>query len=213
MPVNVPNLPGVPALNFAVSALTTAQKLLTGDTLSGGWGSDRAWGIYKGGAPVVTADTVLTVDHKAEWAVSDFPVERGGFESYNKVRMPFDARVRFAAGGSDAARRALLESIDAIAGTTQIFDVVTPEKVFSNVTITHHDHRRAANSGLGLIQIDVWCLEVRESANATAGTSTAAPDGAAQSNGGAVQAGAAATEKAAPVKVAMAKFGRAAGPV
>ena len=73
------------------------------------------WGVFSGGAPVITADTVTSLDYKQEWAISDFPVERGAFESYDKVALPYDARVRFAAGGSAANREALLGSIAAVA--------------------------------------------------------------------------------------------------
>lgn len=144
------------------------------------------WGIYSGGSPIIVADTVTGFDYKQEWSLSDFPVERGAFETYDKVQLPFDVRVRFVAGDTLANRSALLGSLAAIAGTTQLFDAVTPEATYTNVNITHYDYRRSARRGLGLLEVDVWCLEVRQGAM-TIGTSTASPSASAQQNGGSVQ--------------------------
>lgn len=144
------------------------------------------WGLFSGGAPVIIADTVTSFDHKKEWSLSDYPVERGAFETYDKVELPFDVRLRFVAGDSVANRAALLNSLAAVAGTTELFDAVTPEAVYPSVSITHYDHRRTARNGLGLLQVDVWCLQVRETAM-TMGSTTTAPDASPQRNGGPVQ--------------------------
>ena len=168
------------ALPFA-SAITLLTSDLIGEIAPPG----AQWGIFSGGGEVITADSVVAFDYKQEWSISDYPVERGAFESYDKVSLPFDVRLRFTAGGNAANRAALLESIAAIAGTTALFDAVTPEVVYPSVTISHYDYRRTARQGLGLLQIDVWCLQVNE--NATLSSGTAQPDGAAQVNGGSVQ--------------------------
>ena len=143
------------------------------------------WGVFSGGAPVIAADTVTSLDYKQEWAISDFPVERGAFESYDKVALPYDARVRFAAGGSAANREALLGSIAAVAGTTQVFDVVTPEAVYVSATISHYSYQRTASRGLGLMQVDVWLLQIIQAGDSA--LNTAQPDGAGPVNGGSVQ--------------------------
>ena len=159
--------------------------LLTGDLIGEVAPPGSQWGIFSGGGAVVIADTVLSLDYKQEWAISDFPVEEGAFESYDKVQLPFDARVRFVAGGSISNREALLSSIAAIAGTTQVFDVVTPEAVYPSATISHYSYARAANRGLGLLSVDVWLLQIVESIGA--GQNVAQPDGSSPVNGGAVQ--------------------------
>jgi hypothetical protein len=71
----------------------------------------QQWGIFQNGVPIVTADTVSSFEYKQEWALSDFPVEQGGFASYDKVHIPYDVRFRFVSGGSEANRAALLSSI------------------------------------------------------------------------------------------------------
>lgn len=132
------------------------------------------WGIFKDGKSVIKTENVPEIGGKLEWTISDYPIEEGGFESYNKVLVPGDFRVQFSAGGSLEKRKALLDSVAAIAGDLLLYDVVTPEKTYSSVNIVHYDWRRRSNNGLGLMIIDVYLEEVK--ANATAQFSTAQPD-------------------------------------
>ena len=159
--------------------------LLTNDLIGEIAPPGAQWGIFSGGGLVIAADTVTSLDYKQEWAISDFPVEEGAFESYDKVALPFDARVRFASGGSAANREALLASIASIAGTTEVFDVVTPEAVYISATVSHYNYTRTARRGLGLLSVDVWLLQIIQNGNT--GQNTAQPDGASQVNGGPVQ--------------------------
>src|ERR1700692_2719036 len=127
---NVPNVPGVPPLSsYAANAVT----LLAVDLVASVLGAFAPqWGIFLNGSPVVVADSVISVGYKQGWRIADYPIEGGGFASYDKVDTPYDARVRFSTGGSDANRQALLDSVAAIAGSTQVFDVVTPETVYAD---------------------------------------------------------------------------------
>ena len=195
--VTVPKVAGVPNVNFSASVIAT-PVLLTADFQAGLGGISvglsfglsglfsQKWGIYSNGAPVVVADTVTSLDFKREWSLSDYPVEQGGFETYDKVALPYDARIRFIAGDNQSNRRALLNSIAAIAGDMNLYTVVTPEATYPSMNVTHYDYKRTTRNGVGLLQVDVWCLEVRQ-AVATIGASTAQPDAAEQVNNGAVQ--------------------------
>ena len=146
----------------------------------------QQWGIFFGGVPVVIADNVVEVQYRQQWSISDFPVERGAFESYDKVQIPYDARLRFTAGGSLANREAMLASIAAVAADTNLYDVVTPEAVYLSCNFTHYDYSRRSNEGLGLLSVDIWLIEVREAVS-PAMSSTVDPSSAAQVNGGTVQ--------------------------
>lgn len=177
----VPDVPGVPPL-FR-SALAPVITLLTGDTVVG-FGSNLApvWGIYKNGQPVVRADTAASFMFKREWAVADYQIEQGGFESYDKVDLPFDARIQLVAGGSIENREAFLKSINLIAGNLELYDVVTPEEVYTSVNIQHYDFRRTSRNGVGLIVVDVWLLEIR--IIGSSGQNVKSASGASQTNDG-----------------------------
>jgi hypothetical protein len=169
---NVPNVPGVPALPRAPGAVAAVVQLLTADALSLFGGLDSPpWGLFLDGVPVVTAESVVSFDFKKGARISSFPVEDGGFESYNKVQQPYDVRMRFATGDTPAARQALLESVAAAIRSLSLMDAVSPEAVYPNVNPVHYDYRRTAQNGVGLIQVDVFCEEVRVRAASTFSTS------------------------------------------
>ncbi len=184
--VAVPNVPGVPSVIFAINSPVTPIAL-TADLIADPFYSTPQWGLYQGGAPVITADTVTAVDYRKEYTISDYPVEEGGFESFDKVELPGDFRLRFASGNA-ATRATLISSLQAVVGTTQVFSGVTPDVVYPSFTISHLDYRRTASNGVNLLQIDVWCLEVRQTGSATNSNASAASGNDAQ-NGGAVQPG------------------------
>ena len=122
------------------------------------------WGIFTtNGSPVAIPDSVLTVDFRREWRISDYPVEQGGFETYDKVSTPFDARVRLSCDGTATPRSLFLAQIDAAAQSLDLFTVATPDAIYPSVNIVHYDYRRTRDGGVGIIQVDVWLEEVRTS--------------------------------------------------
>lgn len=179
----VPNVAGVPAINF-LPGFGAGISLLIADATDLGQ-SDQTWGVYLNGTPIITAESVTAFSYRREFAISDYPVEQGGFESFDKVALPRDVHMRFTAG-SAAARQELLSSIDAVISTTQLVDFVTPDAVYTNINLSHEDYDRRANRGLGLLQVEVWGLEIRQATSSSASPTSALPSGAAQSADGTV---------------------------
>lgn len=188
---NVPKLPGVPQLNRnpsfppgpppALSSVIALGRLLQALL------SKPAWGIYKnapaGGAvtvtiggqtvtapptaarasaPVVVPDSFREFNYENEWNVSDFPIQEGGFGSVNKVNNPFDIQLRMTKGGSLRDRTAFLKSIEAIAGDTNLYKIVTPEKVYPSVNVTRFKIRRSEQQGAyWFSEVDLFFREIR----------------------------------------------------
>lgn len=158
--VNIPDVPGVPVnLDFSAESLI-GIILAQADSAFLPASLGPTWGIFSGGGLIVSADTVTDFTFKKESVLSDYPVEGGAFESYDKVQVPYNPRIRFAAGGTESARAALLASIDAISGDLNLYDVITPEVVYTSVNVIHYDYHRTATSGYGLLQVDVWLEQV-----------------------------------------------------
>lgn len=158
---------------FLDAAEETISGLLTEDTVtqfSGIFGPQ--WGIFLDGAPTVDANSVISFEYRKDFTISDYPVEQGGFESYDKVQLPGICKVRYAQGGSVADRQAFLASIEAIDNDTNLYDVVTPEVTYISFNIHHVDYRRTANQGMGLITVDVWLTEIRIANNFGLGIGT-----------------------------------------
>lgn len=180
------NIPGLPSLPPGVNVLTSVA-LLVSDIIGllAGF-AVSPWGIYQNGQPVLTPDSVVSVGYKQGWSIADYQIEEGGFQTYDKVDTPFDTRVRLASGGSQANRQALLDGIAEIAGNLELYDVVTPEQVYSSVNIADYDLIRSSNNGVGLIQINVHLIEVRINSQ-TQFQNTKSPTAQSQVNDGTVQ--------------------------
>ncbi len=181
---NVPNAPGVPPLS---SYGASNVALLIADVIASiGGQAGTQWGIFLNGAPIIDGDSVVSFDFKQDFPVSDYPVEKGGFQSYDKVQLPADIRVRYSAGGSIANRQVFLDSIEAVMNTVDLYDIVTPEITYLGYNFTHRDFRRTAANGVGLIVVDLWLTEIRVTSTATF-INTQQPGEAGQQNGGNVQ--------------------------
>ena len=175
-------VPGLPPLlgGFTI----TSPTLLLQDAFDAltGQGAPQ-WGIFQDDVAVVAADNVLGVEYRQDWTIADYPIEQGGFQSYDKVNTPFDVRVTYSCGGSTDHRTAFLQSIDDIAGSLELYDAVTPEQVYENVNVLHYDYNRTATNGLGLMTVRIYLQEIRQSAQAAFSNTQAASGSGTQDDG------------------------------
>lgn len=181
---NVPNVPGVPTLpSYAAGSFV----LLAADTIIRAiLQQQQTWGIYLDGIPAFDFNSVVNFDFKQDWPISDYPVEQGGFQSYDKVELPFDVRFRIASGGTVAERQQFLDAIEQASKSLDLFDAVTPEKVYLSCNISHYDYRRSNQNGVGMIVADIWLTEIRVTATSTF-TNTQSPSNAGNQNIGVQQ--------------------------
>lgn len=168
---NVPIAPGVPPVPRDPLAAIITLELLAADALElfNIFFGKTQWGLFKSSTPnalglssgisVILADNVVAVDYKADRLISNYPVEGGAFQSYDKVKVPFEGRLEFSTGGSVSDRTAFLNSIIAIIDDTNFYDIYTPEKIYRNCNVKHWDWSRNAQKA-GLVSIDVWVEEV-----------------------------------------------------
>jgi hypothetical protein len=193
----VPNAPGVPAVN-RLSQAVDVVTLATSDAaaLYRLFGPSK-WGIVdQSNTLIFSADTVLGVDFRREWRISDYPIEQGAFSSYNKVVMPYDVRVTFAIGdsptailpgASQARRTAFLKALDAASESLNFYNVITPDCNINNVNIVHYSYdRRVQDGGASMIVVEVWLRWVRTSVTSSYTTSQN-PAAQATANAGTVQ--------------------------
>jgi hypothetical protein len=185
---NVPKLPGVPQLVRSLQ-FPAGPPPIVGAAIALGrlWQSlftQPLWAIYKQAeeqptetdegvetvtvvadrTPVVVPDSFLAFSYRNEYSVSDYPVQRGAFMSYNKVANPFEAAVRLSKGGSLQERKAFLESLDAIVGTLDLYDILTPEKTYIGVNVLRWELARQGVKGAYFFaEVDVYFREIRQS--------------------------------------------------
>ncbi|OYW18904.1 MAG: hypothetical protein B7Z52_04355, partial [Burkholderiales bacterium 12-64-5] len=88
---DVPKVPGVPAVaRSALNPGTATEPQITQDSITVTATARNQWGIYTtAGALALDPDTIEAVGYDAEYRVADYPIEEGGFETYDKVALPF----------------------------------------------------------------------------------------------------------------------------
>lgn len=165
---NVPNLPGVPPLaRSALAAVSTVQGLLAaaGTTLQFFKGKQPGplWGIFDSSmTSVVTADSFLSFRNSKTTKLADFPIQDGGFASYDKVTIPYTASVRISRGGSVTDRADLYAQLDALIASLQLYQILTPEKTFLSVNLEGYEIVRESNKDAYFFtQVDLNFREIR----------------------------------------------------
>jgi hypothetical protein len=178
---------GLPILfNAAQNKINKFQILVSDINIFPGLFGRTRWGLYRNNQPVIVADSVAEIDYRQEWRLPQYPMEQGAFQSYNKVETPYLGRVRLTKGGSASDRATFIAAVEAAAASLDLYDIVSPEKVYTGANISRIEYRRNAASGAGLITVDLLLTQVRETV-VTAFTNTATPSGANPVNGGSVQ--------------------------
>lgn len=174
---------------FAVqSVIGAGVALLTGDSYSSQFTNDSQWGIFtEDGSPVLIGDTVVSLDIRNERRLANFPIEEGGFATYNKVNMPFESRVSIAKGGTESERSDFIGTLEQLVNDLELYAVVTPEYTYPSANLFAYDIRRTVRNGVTLITAEVSIEEVRIINAAQYSNNAQDSSGAAQENGGSVQ--------------------------
>lgn len=183
-------------LTIVNEALLVAADIATVADLFAG----PRWGIFtSAGLPLVVADTIEAVDFRIEARVSDYPVEAGGFQSYDKVQLPYDMRVAMACDGQSSGVAAalglgrgtmdktlFLSNLTTAQASLDMFLVMTPDASYPNMNVVHYDYRRTRERGASILHVEVWLQEIRDTATQQF-TSTQSPTSQADQNQGTVQ--------------------------
>lgn len=169
---------GVPGLLHTIADITNKIALAVADALLI-YNKFQApsWGIFETVSVVtppllpenvyqlaIIPDSILSVDYDREWAIASYPQERGAFQNYNKIQLPFENRVQITKGGTITEKQLFINTLEAMAASLNLFDIVTPEQTFFNVNIYKISLSRYADSGASLLTYDVSFQEIRTSA-------------------------------------------------
>jgi len=196
---NVPYADGVPQLPRLPGAIPAPIPLLASEAISALlWQASQSqplWGVFDAqGNVVLDPDSVLEFAHRRAFEVSNFPVQAGSFASYNKVILPFEVHLRVSKGGDETERQQLLADIEALAASTALYTVVTPERRYQNCNLDRYEViRRGARGAYFLTEVDLYFIQIIEVAPQYTTTAVQLPNAqspAAQpvANNGTVQA-------------------------
>lgn len=125
---------------------------------------ENKWGIFNSDdlKPAFDIDCVIEVGYALKTKVSQFPIETGSFTSYNKVREAFTAKLRLSVGGDSTRINAFLSELDSAVKGIKLYNLLTPEATYKNVSLTDYAYKRSSSNGCNLIDADVSVLEIRE---------------------------------------------------
>jgi hypothetical protein len=119
------------------------------------------WGLYANGLPVLVADSVFGMEYARDYRISDYPQEQGAFASYNKVKVPYIAKITYLIGSSIEERAAFLAAAELVTASLNLVTIYTPEIPYLNANPTHVGYRRTVQQGVSLLMVEIWCEEVR----------------------------------------------------
>lgn len=180
---NVPNVAGVPQV---LRAFPAAPPAILGTAAGIGqlvrsFISKPVWGVFKHTdsidtnkkdgletvfitakrLPVVIPDSIRDFGYDREWAITTAPTQNGGFVDYNRVAQPFEIHLRMTKGGSEKDRTNFLKQIEDL-GTTQLYDIITPEKTYLNCNFLRIGMpRRGEKGAYWLSEVDLYFREIR----------------------------------------------------
>lgn len=184
---SVPDLPFDPAgvVGSGIDALISFGGAFVIGLIFG----DR-WGIFNEyGVPVLLADNVTSVEYNNSSDVVNAPLEKGTFATYNKVQNPYTATVQMTKGGGNATMRGLfIGQLEALAKSTLLFNVLTPEYVHRSAAIVGFGYKRLPSEGNRIIVATIELKEVREVVVKYDREEVANPEDSATVDGGEVQA-------------------------
>jgi hypothetical protein len=129
------------------------------------------WGIYNAAGQSISGfglsligatQSTYSFNFRRQTRVSDFPVQSGGFASYNKVLLPANPIVTLALTGNESDRTQFLNSIEAATQSTELFSVVTPEVQYINYTLEEYNYSRTAQQGTTLLLVEISLKEIRQ---------------------------------------------------
>lgn len=177
MPVPIPGIPALPP-SVATPVLTTLASEVISGFLWQAAQQPPQWGVFDSdGQLVLDPDSVLEFSQRREFEISNFPVQRGSFASYNKVIRPNEVQLRFSKGGTIDDRASFLADLEALAQSLQIVSVVTLENVYPNLNLARYEvTRRGAKGAYFLTEVDAYFIQILQVQAQYSTTSVNLPD-------------------------------------
>ena len=123
---------------------------------------------------VIQPDSIREFDMRAEWKVSNYPLQQGSFASYNKVILPAEYSVRMVKGGGVLDRQTFINQIQTVAASYSLYTIITPEQTYANCSVTRYEIQRRNAADANFVIADVFFQQINQ-VNAQYSTSASTP--------------------------------------
>jgi hypothetical protein len=163
----VPAVAGVPNLlrgGAQIFDTLTLGIFGIGDKLNSLLGTPTTgWAIAdKDGKKLADYDSVLAFDYQDNCAISDYPVERGSFASYNQVDQPASVRMVLSCSGSIERRNTFEYDLRNARRDLTLYSITTPEAAYRGYKLLSVAWTRTATNGAHRLEAHCEFREVRE---------------------------------------------------
>jgi hypothetical protein len=162
------SLPPNPASPFLDSDNITMGLVPIPTPLTQEWGIyDLNWNVVfatgprGGNTDVGNIDSFVDLKYSNNAKVSTFPVEQGSFASYNKTGTPYAPKIGIAVGGQ-LRMQALMARLENELNSINLYNILTPERTYWNVTLEKYEYSRGAKAGKNLLHVTLTFMQVIE---------------------------------------------------
>ena len=156
-----PNNPKYVLTQSSVKTATISSSLIPGllnPTTKAS--SVNVTGLRLVGTYALSPDSFVDFEYKEDHKIPNYPIQNGGFQSYNKIALPYEIKLTIAQGNSNYIATLLME-IQALVDDVQILSIVTPDKIYPSVNLIHFDYKKQATNGAVLLIANLTFQEVK----------------------------------------------------
>lgn len=188
----VPKLVGVPAVLRAGAQIfdtLTLGFLGAGDLVNSIIGSEPVeWGVFDDdGDPIADYTSFVSFDLRDDSRVADYPIENGGFASYNKVDEPFSVQVMLSCDGDTTRRNVFQRDLRWARRSLNLYTVLTQTGTYSNCNLVSVNWAHGVQDGATVVKAYCEFREIRQRGT-TEFSQTQDPSGSSPQSNGQVQA-------------------------
>lgn len=112
------------------------------------------------GTYALEPDSFVKFDYKVDHKIPNYPIEKGSFQSYNKVTLPYEIKLTVTKSGIFAITP-FLAQIEVLLNSTRLISVVTPDHVYTTTSLISFTYRKEATNGAVLLIAELTFQEVR----------------------------------------------------
>ena len=159
----VPNVPrnGASTTPTPTPSSSSTQSVVNGNTAT--------WQVVDNdsGAIILKPDTYADFNIRAESVIPNYPIEQGGFSSYNQVEKPYGITLTaIVAGKGESSRQQFINQIQILKESLNLVTIVTPDSLYDNAKLVSYSYSNKSNQGLTLLIVEMIFQEVRQTATA-----------------------------------------------
>ena len=114
------------------------------------------------GETALTFTAFIDLDSRTESQVSEYPIEEGGFASYNKTESPRELRVTLGIQGDNTDLEQSLIRLEEYRKKALLLIVSTPSRLYKSMTLESYSYKRTQDENAGKLIVELVLKEIRE---------------------------------------------------